>query len=851
MDDLDDMDLLLARLKRDPAWRSRLVHWEVLEPALGRYEPLPDTLHPALGQALRHRGVERLYQHQTEAFESACSGEGFIASTPTASGKTLCYNLPVLDGILKADPPTSALYLFPTKALSQDQVAELTDLVGRLPDAVVAYTYDGDTPPAVRRRIRDRGDIVVTNPYMLHTGILPNHPKWGDFFRKLRYVVIDEVHVYKGIFGGNMANVLRRLQRIARHYGRDPAFLMTSATLRNPADLADRLTGQAVRVIRQGGAPRGRKHFLVLNPPLANAEAGVRASALEEARRLARVLMGVKTIFFARSRNRVEVLLKYLKDLYLRAGRDPERVRGYRGGYLPRLRRQIEADLRRGQVDAVVSTNALELGVDIGSLDAAVLVGYPGSLASTWQQAGRAGRRRSTSAAFLILSNQALDQYLGDHPDYLFRTPRERAILDADNLVVRANHLKCAAFELPFQEDEPFGSGVETGRILEHMAQESGLLHRSGQTYYWASDAYPAESVSLNAADIDNFVIMEETTGPHGVTCRALAEVDRPGAMTSIYPGAIYGHQGSQFQIARLDYAGRRAYAERVDADYFTDAELSTDIRVTRVDREAERGGGRFTARFGGVVTRTQATVYKKIRYYTGENLGAGEINLPAEEMDTTAWWIVVPSTAAARAGLYEAGGGGGLLALGNVLRGVAPLYLGCDPADIRPVAQVRAPQYRAPTLYLFDAIPGGVGLGEALFFGEDEVLAAALERVERCPCRSGCPGCVGPARTGGTRDKAVARALLHHLVGQGEAHDPAKTIDADAAPDWNDTTGERSVAAPTSGTGTPDPAKTIDADAAPDWNDTTGERSVAAPTSGTGTPDPANHNTGEEQGVS
>ena len=759
-----DMDHVLTQLRNEAHWRGRIRHWEVLDDTPGRYREFPGALHPVLRRALEDRGVNRLYDHQQEAFEAARCGEGFIAATPTASGKTLCYNLPVLDAMCKADPATSALYLFPTKALSQDQVAELTDLIGRMPEPVVAYTYDGDTPPAVRRRIRDRGDIVVTNPYMLHAGILPNHPRWGDFFRKLRFVVIDEVHVYKGIFGGNMANVMRRLRRVAAHYGNDPAFLMASATLRNPGEVAERLTGKPVRVIRRSGAPRGCKHFLVLNPPLSNVEAGVRSSALEEARRLARLLMGVKSIFFARSRNRVEILVKYLKELYSRAGRNPDRVRGYRGGYLPRLRREIESALRQGAVDIVVSTNALELGVDIGSLDAAVLVGYPGSLASAWQQAGRAGRRRTTSAAFLILSNQTMDQYIGDHPGYLFQTPKERAILDADNLVVRANHLKCAAFELPFPEDEAFGSGVETRRILHHMAVESGLLHRSGNAYHWATDAYPAEDVSLNSADIDNFVIMEEVAGPRGLSHRAFAEVDRPGAMTAVFPGAIYNHQGVQYQINRLDYAGRRAYARLVDADYYTDAELSTDIRITRVDREAGRQGG-YTARFGGVVTRTQATVYKKIRFYTGENLGAGEISLPAEEMDTTAWWIVIPSGAAERAGLHEPGGGGGLQAMGNLMRGVSPLYLGCDPADLRCVAHVRSPDYRAPTLFLYDTLPGGVGLGEALFFGEEEVMQAALERVERCPCKTGCPGCIGPTRGPGVMDKQVAKNLLTCLV--------------------------------------------------------------------------------------
>ena len=753
------IDQVIARLRRTPELLSRITRWETIPARDPQSAPVPADVPPALQGALRSRGIDTLYSHQAEAWRHARAGRNVIVTTPTASGKTLCYNLPVLSDLLEGDG-RRALYLFPTKALSQDQVAELTDLLGRLPKRINAYTYDGDTPVSVRRRLRESGDLVVSNPYMLHTGILPNHPKWSDFFRGLRWVVLDEAHVYRGVFGSHVANVIRRLKRVAGHYGARPVFLLSSATLRNPVELAERVLEDRVTLVDRSGAPTGEKHFLVWNPPLLNRVAGVRGAALEEARRLAELLRGVQSIWFLRSRTGVEVMTKYLKDLYARSGDDPEKVRGYRGGYLPDLRREIEAGLRAGRIEAVAATNALELGIDIGSLDASVLVGYPGTVASAWQQAGRAGRRRGSSLAVLIARNAPVDQYVAEHPEYLFEGSAEAAALDPDNLVIRANHLKCSAFELPFRDGDRFGGAPGTAEILEHLEKRSRILHHAEGLYHWAADAYPAEGVSLNAADVDNFVIHDLESG------RAMGEVDRPSAITEIHPGAVYGLLGDTYLIEKMEWAERRAYARAADLDYYTQALTSTDVRVTRVDREEERGVWRAYA--GEVVARTVATVYKKIRFYTGENVGAGEIHLPEEEMETTAFWFTLDPGAAARAGLLEGDGARALPGLANVFRGVTPLLVRCDPGDVRSACEIRSPLYLRPALFLFDRIPGGVGLAEQLHALHPDLFEAGRELVARCPCEIGCPSCVGPPGEVGAEGKRVARAVLAALTGRG-----------------------------------------------------------------------------------
>ena len=537
-----DTNRLLERLRSEPAFARHLVHVEAIAAAGGEFTNFPEWTHAALLEAYTSRGIARLYTHQREAVELAHAGATFVWVTPTASGKTLAYNLPALDAALRTGGAAKALYLFPTKALSQDQVAEVTRALSRVRGAgeLRCFTYDGDTP-AVRRALRERGNVVVTNPWMLHQGILPNHAKWIDLFRGLRYVVLDEVHTLGGVFGSHVANVLRRprprratlrgepnFHRVERH---DRQRLRAPA----PAHGARRRDRRARRLAAR------RKKFAIYNPPLLNAVAGLRGNAPRggaEARRGPRVVgrgpESHQSIFFVRTRPQVEVLVKYLKDGAREHGRDPELIRGYRGGYLPELRREIERDLRSGVVKTVVSTNALELGIDVGRLDVAVLVGYPGTVASAWQQAGRAGRRGQPSLAVLIARNDAMDQCLATEPRYLFSAAREEVAIDPNNPVILANQIKCAAFELPFRgmntnnSAKQYGAPEEDLRdVLDHLAEDAGLLHRDGDSYHWAADAFPAQDVSLEGEDADDVTIVEmETQKVLGVLARPAAIVE-------------------------------------------------------------------------------------------------------------------------------------------------------------------------------------------------------------------------------------------------------------------------------------------------------------------------------------
>lgn len=817
-----NVDRILRRLQSDPSFGPHLKHVETIPAVAGRFEEFPTWTHPALRQAYASRGIEQLYAHQREALDAALGPNGFDAGaragdvcvvTPTASGKTLCYNLPVLEAALRTDGASKALYLFPTKALAQDQVAEVTDLIGRVTAIergldLRCFTYDGDTPPSIRRALRERGNIVVTNPWMLHSGILPNHAKWVDLFRGLRFLVLDEVHTLNGVFGSHVANVLRRLLRIARHYGSDPAILASSATIGNAAEHLARLAGRPVRIVDRDGSPRGEKRFVVYNPPLLNAVAGLRANALEEARKLAahvtaRSSGGAaidaapeedatrehQTIFFVKTRPQVEVLVKYLKDAALKHGRDPESIRGYRGGYLADLRREIERDLRGGKVKTVVSTNALELGVDIGSLDVAVLVGYPGTIASTWQQAGRAGRRGQPSLAILIARSWAMDQYLAEQPRYLFTASRERVTCDPDNPVILANQVKCAAFELPFdrRRDLAAASAEEPGEnprtafgprrkdladVLDYLAEDAALLHRDGDVYHWAADAYPAEDVSLEGEDNDDVTIVRTDTNT------VLGFLARPASIVELYEGAIYGHQGEIFQVERFDYPGRRAYIKPVVTDFYTDAQTDTDVRWLREDARAERGalpqeqggGALFDVVLGEVDVRTVATLFKKIRFYTRENVGGGEIHLPPEEILTDAFGLVLSESAAKVIGLQDANRGGGLRGYASLLRQLAPLFVRCEPSDLGHSVELRSPHFRRPTITLFDRHRDGVGLAEAIYHGFQDLLDAARTVLDRCACELGCPGCIGPPDEVGSRGKVTARAVAALLAGDPKA---------------------------------------------------------------------------------
>lgn len=760
------LDAALAALKNDPVAGDRIAHWAVLPAREGRYAPFPAWLDHRLVRGLSARGIDRLYSHQAEALEAVRAGRDVVVVTPTASGKTLCYNLPVLQGILDR-PEARAIYLFPTKALAQDQLSEVHDFVTLLGLDIKTFTYDGDTPPTARRAVRAAGHIVITNPDMLHTGILPHHTRWVKLFENLSYVVVDEIHNYRGVLGSHVANVIRRLRRVTSFYGSSPRFICSSATIANPRELASELTGTGMTLIDQNGAPAGRKHFIFYNPPVVNRELGIRRSAVLEAARLAETFLRreVPTIVFARSRVTTEVLLSYVKEaLGEPAGREdagrPSRVRGYRGGYLPGTRREIERGLRSGELLGVVSTNALELGIDIGSLQAAVMTGYPGTIASTWQQAGRAGRRLDESVACLVATSSPLDQFLVSRPDYLLTRSPETALIDPDNPLIRAEHVKCAAFELPFEDGETFGRDerLPTARILGEL-ERSGILRHAGGRWHWSAESFPAEEVSLRSAAADNFVVID-TTHPQP---RVLAEVDRFSAPMLIHEEAIYLHEGRQYHIDRLEWEEQKAYAHEVDVDHYTDANLAVQVKVLEVLERAEGGSaGRGipgVARFHGEVSVTAlATVFKKIRFHTHENVGWGRISLPEQTMHTEAAWLALSPTLTA--GLATSEVQAGLVGLGTLLANIAPLHLMCDPRDIRAFTEVRSPFTYLPTVFLYDRYPGGVGLSRRLYDILPELWAAAGQLLECCPCEEGCPSCVGPAAEVGPAKPATARFL-------------------------------------------------------------------------------------------
>jgi len=629
------LNQLLDGLRLDPAFMANITAWHVFPERAAVHGPFPE-MDSRLRAALEQRGVRQLYSHQAEAIGAVERGENVAVVTPTASGKTLCYNVPVLNRILH-EPEARALYLFPTKALSQDQMTEVHDLIGTAGVDIRTFTYDGDTPGEVRRKVREAGHIVVTNPDMLHSGILPHHTKWVSLFENLRYVVIDEIHTYRGVFGSHVTNVLRRLRRVCDFYGSKPQFICCSATIANPRELAEKLLEMPVTLVHRNGAPAGEKHFIIYNPPVVNRELGIRRSAVLEARRIAGQFLsaGVQTIVFSRSRLTTEVLLTYLQYFVVSQGKPRESVRGYRGGYLPLQRREIERGLRDGSVRGVVSTNALELGIDIGQLSACVMSGYPGTIASALQQAGRAGRKQEISVAVLVANSSPLDQYVAQHPSYFFGRSPESALVNPDNLLVAANHIKCAAFELPFREGEEFGGFQSLPQMLEYLEGEK-VLHQVDSTYYWMSEQYPANEISLRTGMSDNFVIIDTTEGS-----RVLGEVDRFSAPMLIHEDAIYIHEGRQFHVDRLDWEEGKAYVRAVDVDYYTDADLAVNVNVIDVFEDEDRG--RTRAAHGEVLVAALATVFKKIKLYTHENVGWGQIHLPEQQMHTSAYWFSLP----------------------------------------------------------------------------------------------------------------------------------------------------------------------------------------------------------------
>ena len=774
------LDELLTSLETGPLI-SAVRHFDA-KPAV--FAPFPSSLDPRIVEALKSRGVQHLYSHQAKAFDTVAKGEHLVVVTPTASGKTLCYNLPVLQALVQ-QPEARVLYLFPTKALAQDQLAELMELSKSLPDMRM-FTYDGDTPQDARRSVRARANLVLTNPDMLHSGILPHHTKWVNLFQNLKYVVIDELHAYRGVFGSHLANVLRRLKRICRHYGATPQFIMASATIANPGDLAQRLTGETVVELNESGAPTGEKTFMVYNPPVVNPELGIRAPYLGEASKLATRFLKKKvaTIVFCQSRLSTEVVLASIKKGVEDKTGDSGIVRGYRGGYLPLRRREVEQGLRSGDVLGVVSTSALELGIDIGHLDVAVLAGYPGTIASMWQQAGRAGRRSGESAAVMVATSSPMDQYLAAHPDYLFGASPEHARINPENPFILINHVKCAAFELPIGAEEAFG-----GDVSAHLAalEDEGVLHRAGEHFHWSSETYPADHISLRTVTSDNFLVIDTTSRDATQVKRRqiIAEVDWKSAFSMIHPKAIYMVEGDPFEVQELHYREdeeKVAYVKRVAVDYFTDAISAKGVWI--LQRLAEAPPAPYLAEQGEVLVAEKVVGFKKIKMGTLENVGSGEVELPQQEMQTTSVWLTLHPGLLAEISPRRDDLVDGLRALTHLLHSLAPIFLLCDIRDVGAWlgdgspsqagqvvtretmrAQLLQGETFTPTIYLYDNQPGGIGLAERIFEVLPELLARGLDTLEACGCRSGCPSCVGPVNEVGRQAKPIALGILKRLV--------------------------------------------------------------------------------------
>jgi len=782
-------------------------------PSEAEYGALPEGLDPRIVGALARRGIDRLYSHQRRAVLAALGGSHVITATPTASGKSLCLHLPVLDALAK-DPSATAIYLYPTKALSRDQEHGLHALIREAEIGAGALVYDGDTPGDARRAAREQSRVILTNPDMLHASILPNHARWARVFQNLRYVIIDELHTYRGVFGSHMAHVIARLRRIAAFHGCRPRFITATATIGNPREHAARILGinvgegdpDELTVIDSSGAPAAERRLFLYNPPIVNAELGIRGSSLKHGVKLAVDLLAarVPTIVFSGSRNSVEVMLKYIRE---RAhGVPPEAIFGYRGGYLPEKRRAIERGLREGAIRCVVATNALELGIDIGDLDAVICVGYPGSVAATWQRFGRAGRRGAKSIAVLVLNSRATDQYMAAEPEYVLDANAEEARIDPENVEILVQHLKCAAFELPFRvgaapasqaraEGSPRYAGLDcyagldpdgTREALDYLAGQ-GLLHASGGQYVWTGETSPASHVSLRSISWDNFVIVDVE---ENVT---LAELDFRSTHTMLHEQAIYQHDAEQYQVERLDYENHKAFVRRVEPDYFTTA--LTHSRVTILDTTAERrlAEGRSSPAERGAVSSQlghgdikvveTVTGYKKIKFFTHENAGYGDVRLPDLEMHTTGfWWTLEPARLGAAETEIPAGSWSralwidALRGAGAALETVASIALMCEPRDIgRTLGESESldvdgdatldPSYR-PTLFLFDALPGGVGLARRIYERTEELMERAARLIASCPCKSGCPACVGAAVVHSER-KQAARALLQGALGE------------------------------------------------------------------------------------
>ena len=744
-----DLTTLLDRLERHRFFTDQIVHMEELTERSPVYQEVPGGLHEAVELALGRLGIEKLYSHQAAAIGNIRGRKNVVIVTGTASGKTLCYTIPVLEALLEESQATM-LFIYPTKALAQDQLRALTSLQSDdLGIQFLAGTYDGDTPQNLRRKIRNGANIVLTNPDMLHQGILPHHARWNRFFTNLRYVVIDEVHAYRGVFGSHLANVMRRLLRICRHYGAAPQFICSSATIANPREHAERICGASMELVDNDGSPRGPKRFILWNPPPLKTAAsgkpgdwrvgGDRRSPVGEAVQLMTTLVqeGIQTIAFVRTRLAAELIFKSCRDMLRPVSRRlAESIHAYRGGYLPEERREIERKLVEKEILGVASTNALELGIDIGSLDACILVGYPGTVASTWQQSGRAGRGREESVVFLVAQNAPMDQYLMAHTDYLFAQNPENAVVDPDNPHIVVGHLKCAANELPLSDEEADVFGPYATAILELLEEDECVRHID-ENWYWASSEYPSAGVNLRNIAGPVYTIQDESQGE-----RVIGTMDEISAMSQLHDHAVYLHGADTYFVNRLDLDQKIAFVQRRDLDYYTQAVQSSQIQIDEKELEEKWRDGLLG--YGDVTITTSIPMFKKIRFHSRDSLGFEQLELPPQLLETVAFWFapskeIVEEMTASRLIVGEA-----LIGMANVLVEVAPFFVMCDTQDIGTV--VDAKNLDRDALFLHDRYPGGMGYARRCLEHFDEIVETISEVIRNCGCEDGCPSCVGSA---------------------------------------------------------------------------------------------------------
>ncbi len=758
-----DTSAFLHYLTAQPTYSGQVAHIEHIPPRDANCAELDTPLVSSLQDCLNERGLLPLYTHQAEAVNSAPQGRNVMVATSSASGKTLCYNIPVLQALL-TEPSSRALYLFPTKALAQDQLRGLRELFcPSLLKMGEFATFDGDTPQAERAEIRKRARIILTNPDMLHIGILPNHQSWSRLLRHLRYVVVDEAHIYRGVFGSHVACVLRRLRRLCQLYGSNPQFICCSATIANPSEHAERLVGLPFKVIDNDGSPHGGKDFVFWNPPIIDEAKSVRRSANSEATNLFTELVSrnIRTLTFAHSRRLTELIYNYSRQRLAEASPTlAKQIKPYRAGYLPQERRQIEQELFSGQLLGVVATTALELGIDIGDLEATVLTGYPGSVASTWQQAGRSGRGKDESLSFLIGLDNPLDQYFMRHPDFFFQKSFENALVNPDNPYILRAHLLCAAWELPLSsEDESFFGSL--------LAQErsglggQGLLKERGRKWYLSpAIAYPAQSINIRSTSGENFAIIDTSTDS------LLETVEASVAFFQVHPGAIYLHQGESYLVTELDLASRTAYAKPTTATYYTQSKDITDLHIVRVTRD--KSCGQVKVYLGEVEVTTTVVGFKKKAQFTEEVIGEEPLDLPPQHFPTVALWFDLPPEAVAR--LVKAGVdfAGGLHATEHAAIAILPLFALCDRNDIGGVSTPSHPDTGRAQIFIYDAYPGGIGIAERGFDLVKELWQATLKAITECPCQDGCPSCIHSPKCGNNNkplDKKAARILLEGLL--------------------------------------------------------------------------------------